>query len=119
MKIKIPPTPPGTGTAGRRLWRSVVEEFELSEHEATLLARACRIADTCAQLQGIVDKEGPMTTTRLGDVKPHPALVELRQQSLVLARLIVALRVPIGEQESAGVGRSQRRGIRGVYGVAR
>ncbi len=118
MGTKIPSAPPGTGAAGRRLWRSVVGEWELAEHEVSLLTRACRIADACADLQGIVDVEGVMTTNRLGEVKPHPALVELRQQSLVLARLIVALRVPIGEQEAAHDGRTQRRGIRGVYGVA-
>jgi hypothetical protein len=32
-----------------------------------------------------------------------------------LARLIVALRVPIGDAEDEG--RTQRRGIRGVYGI--
>ena len=116
--LKIPPTPPGTGTAGRRLWRSVLTEFELAEHEMALLARACRVADTCGALQTVVDSEGPLVTSRLGETRAHPALVELRQQSLLLARLVVALRVPIGDQEGAADGRSQRRGVRGVYGIA-
>ena len=44
----------------------------------------------------------------------HPALVELRQQRIALARLLAALRVPTGED----TGRAQHRtGVRGVYGI--
>ncbi|TQM62944.1 hypothetical protein FBY41_2989 [Humibacillus xanthopallidus] len=113
-KVKIPPTPPGTGPAGRRLWRSVLSDYELAEHELQLLARACRVADTCSSLQATVDTDGPLTTSRLGEQRAHPALVELRQQSALLARLIVALRVPIGEQEM-DTQRTRRRATRGVY----
>jgi hypothetical protein len=82
----------------------------------SLLTRACRVADVCAILQAIVDREGALYTTRLGETRTHPALVELRNQGLLLARLITALRVPLGDQEEgAGDGRSQRRGIRGFY----
>jgi hypothetical protein len=113
----IPAPPPGTGSTGRRLWRAVLTEFELAEHELALLTRACRVADTCAALQAVVDEEGPMTTTRFGESKPHPALVELRAQSLLLARLVVALRVPLGAEEEAPRGRGQRRAVRGVYAL--
>jgi len=43
----------------------------------------------------------------------HPALVELRQQRIALARLFAALHIPTGEDE----GRIQHRGTRGVYGI--
>ena len=39
-------------------------------------------------------------------------MVEARQQSIVLARLIAALRIPDAEDN-----RPQRRGVRGAYGV--
>ncbi len=55
----------------------------------------------------------------LGD-RANPALVELRQQRILLARLIVALRVPLGEAEdmvAKGPARTQRRGARGVYAI--
>jgi hypothetical protein len=64
-----------------------------------------------------VDAEGELSISRLGERRAHPALVELRQQQLLLARLIVALRVPMGDQEETGPPRAQRRGIRGVYGL--
>ncbi|HZM40873.1 MAG TPA: hypothetical protein VFB94_17255 [Acidimicrobiales bacterium] len=90
-----------------------------------LLRQAIHVADLCASLQGVVDAEGPLSSNRLGEVKAHPALVELRAQRLLLARLVVALRVPLGDQEEDGEdaavvpgrrsGRLPRRGIRGVY----
>ena len=87
-----------------------------TEHEAVLLARACRVSDVCADLQAVVDSEGPLVTTRLGEQRTHPALVELRAQGMLLARLIVALRVPLGDDDAES-SRPQRRGIRGVYGL--
>ncbi len=108
-----PPTAPaGSGTAGRRLWRSVVDAFDLAEHELALLRQACATADMCELLAAIVAVEGP-----LRDGKAHPALVELRQQRILLARLVVALRVPLGDEDAADGDRSQYRGTRGVYAI--
>lgn len=116
---RVPTPPRGSQAAGRRLWRSVLGEFELAEHELSMLRQAVRVADVCDVLQRRVDDEGVM----LGD-RAHPALVELRAQRILLARLIVALRVPFGLQEDGGVevvtaaGRTQYRGLRGVYGAS-
>jgi len=103
--------PKGSGPAGRRLWRSVTDQFELAEHELALLRQAAGVADLCEQLAGIVAAEGPLAAGRA-----HPGLVELRQQRILLARLIVALRVPMGEQDDAPE-RTQFRGTRGVYSI--
>jgi hypothetical protein len=106
-----PVAPAGIGVEGRRLWRSVLDEYELGEHELVLLRRAVRVADACGSLQAVIDVEGVMA----GD-HPHPALVELRQQSITLARLIVALRIPAADDAGGDAKpRSQRRGTRGVY----
>src|SRR5829696_5531697 len=107
------PTPPkGSGAAGKRLWRAVLDDFDLEEHELALLRQAVRVADLCEELQTQVDAEGLMLAGRV-----HPGLVELRQQRILLARLVVALRVPMGEQESETPKRGQYRGTRGVYGI--
>ena len=117
---KLPKPPDGVKTAGRRLWRSVLSEFELDEHEMVLLRQAVRVADVCDDLQAVVDVEGPLVTVR-GELRTHPAVVELRQQRIVLARLIVALRVPIGDQDHGAkttpAQRLQRRAARGVYAI--
>lgn len=114
MPRKLTPAPAGSKAAGRRLWRAILEKYELEEHELELLRQACRTADLCAELQVVIDRDGPMVANRFREMVPHPAVIELRQQRVVLARLIAALRVP---DDSAGAGaRPQRRGgARGVY----
>jgi hypothetical protein len=110
--VSVPKPPERAGPAGKRLWRAVLRDFELAEHEQVLLRQAVRVTDLCERLQEVVEAEGP-----LRDGHAHPAVVELRQQRIVLARLIVALRVPLGDQELEGGGRqrTQRRCVRGVY----
>jgi hypothetical protein len=109
---RIPPAPRGARTSGRRLWRSVLEEFELAEHELALLRQAVHVVDVCDVLQRRVDDDGVLL-----DGRAHPALVELRAQRILLARLVVALRVPLGEDDAGAAKRTQHRGLRGVYGL--
>lgn len=117
--MSVPTAPRGTQAAGRRLWRAVLSGFELEEHELVLLRQAVAVADVCEELQRVVDAEGPLLAGQDGAPRSHPALVELRAQRILLARLVVALRVPLGEQLGSQPewGRSQRRGTRGFYAV--
>lgn len=110
---ETPQMPPGLKTSGRRLWSAVVDEFDLAEHEVSLLVQACRTADALDGLQGELDADGPIVESPQGR-KAHPALPELRQQRIAYARLLVALGLPSGvddEQPAAG----RRGGARGVY----
>ena len=114
-----PPRTGKLGQAGAALWDRLTAELDFEGHELLILGEAARTADTCADLQRILDAEGPLDVSPHGK-RAHPALVELRAQRLTLARLLVALRLPTGvEGETAPVAaRDQRRGgIRGVYGV--
>src|SRR4051794_15426078 len=105
------PAPEDTGPVGRRLWDAISREYELEEHELVLLRQAVRVADTCADLQAMLDRDGLMLGERI-----HPASGELRQQRLLLGRLIVALRVPSGNTGGEeGAPRTQYRGLRGPY----
>ena len=79
---------------GRRLWSSVVDEWDLEKFEISLLVQAVTCVD---QLDALVRKDGPVVESPQGP-KAHPALVESRQQKLVLARLLAALRLPVGEE---------------------
>jgi len=115
--MPVPKPPPGLGAEARRLWREILAEYELAEHELAILRQACRTLDTCEQLQRTVDEEGMASVNRLGEAKPHWALVELRQQRILLNRQLVCLRVPLGETEDETGGRPQYRGARGVYVV--
>lgn len=100
---------------GQRLFDAVVADFELGEHEVALLTQAAHVADVCAALQALVDDDGPMVSVR-GEVRAHPALIELRQQRALLSRLLVSLRVPMDAEGDEK--RAQRRGgARGFYGI--
>lgn len=106
-----PPAPTGARAAGLRLWLSITEEFDLEEHELVLLREAVRSVDVLDVLDAVVRSEGPIGE----DGRAHPAAVEARQQKLVLARVLAALRLPSGDEDAA---RPQRRvGARGVYGL--
>ena len=108
--------PRGLATAGRRLWGAVTSDYELESHELLLLENSCRTADLIAELQARIDADGAVLPLESGG-KTHPAVAEIRQQRITLARLLVALRVPAGEQQEDA--RPQRRGIRGVYRMDR
>ena len=113
---KTPAPPAGLQTAGVALWRAVTIEYEIDQHELLLLREACRCADRLDRL-AVEAAAGSVTVTNVkGDLTAHPALVEARQQSLTLARLLASLRLPSGEE--TGERRPQRRGAaRGSYGL--
>ena len=95
-----PKSPTGTGPAGAKLWKAVLDEYELEEHEVLLLREAVRTVDTLDLLEARVRLDGPLLASSQGE-RAHPALTEARQQRIVLARLLAALRLPAGEEDSA------------------
>ncbi len=103
-----PKPPPGTRVAGRRLWSAIVDDYDLAEHELQILREAVRTVDLIDALHKVAGEEGPLAESSQG-VRVHPALVELRQQRITLARLLAALKIP-SEDASA-------RAPRGVYGI--
>ena len=112
---RIPPAPTGAKAAGKRLWRSILADYELEEHEAALLREMVRTVDRLDELHALVEAVGVMVAGRL-----HPAMVESRQLRIALARLAAALRLPAGDEDSgdakSGTRRPQRRvGVRGPY----
>lgn len=113
-----PKPPTGTKAAGRRLWTSITSDYDLEEHELTLLRQAVRVVDVLDALDAMVASEGLVIDSPQGK-KAHPATVEARAQRIVLGRLLVGLRVPLGEEgDHQPSARPQRRGgFRGVHTV--
>ncbi len=111
-------TPSGLRASGRRLWTSVLDLFELEEHESALLTEAARTVDVLDDLAAAVRRDGAMVQTT-GGTKAHPAVVESRQQKIALARLLAALRLPAGDEgDHQKFARPQRRvGARGTYRI--
>lgn len=104
--------------SGARLWRKVLEEYDLEEHEMGLLVELCRLRDRLDALDVVIRAEGVMLNGPQGR-RAHPAVVEVRQQGIAYARLTSALRLPAGEEEDQAEGRrpQRRTGVRGVYGI--
>ena len=114
-------SPEGLRSSGLALWRSITDTYEVEEHERALLAQAARTVDLLDELDEVVRREGSMILGPQG-LTAHPAAKEARAQSITLARLLAALRLPSGEegdeQATARPRRPQRRsGARGTYGI--
>ena len=108
-----PRAPRGLHSGGKRLWRAVTDEYELAEHELTVLLQAARTVDHLDVLHSIVEKEGVTHMSPQG-VRAHPALVEARQQRVTLAKLVASLRIPLEDDQSVGRLPQQRVGVRAV-----
>jgi hypothetical protein len=89
--------------------------FELDAHEVALLREVAATADLIDGLAEVVEGKG-LTSDSPQGVRVHPAVVELRQQRVTLARLLAALNVP-----SCEVDESRDRPMpgrpRGVYAI--
>lgn len=111
-----PRAPRGLERSGRRLWRSIVDVYELDVHEQLMLVEACRVADRLDRLADAAALADLTVTNSKGDEVASPFLVEARQQAVVFSRLLASLRLPTGDEDD--VSRPQRRGgARGAYGV--
>lgn len=104
--------PARLGAAGRKLWESVLSQFDLAEHEAAQLEEACRVRDTIVLLRKRLEADGLMLESSQG-LRLHPAVAEVRQQQLALARLLATLEVPAPVED----GLPAAKGVRGVYAL--
>lgn len=109
-------TPAGLKPGGRKLWRSITADYELGEHELSILLEASRTVDALEALEKIVREDGVTNVSPQG-VRAHPALVEARQQRVTLAKLVASLRIPMDEEHGAGRLPQQRSGVRAVSSI--
>jgi hypothetical protein len=105
--------PANAGTAGARLWTAITSEFDMDPHELELLDLAVTTRGDIERLEARLGDEDVIVGGGLV-ARPHPAVVELRQQKLTFARLMACLRLPLSDEHEAQ--RPQRRvGVKGVY----
>jgi hypothetical protein len=82
--------PQSLGPAGKRLWTSTLDEFELEAEpqKVEILTHACRVTDKIAELERSQRNE-PLTV--LGSARQltiHPLIAEVRFQRGLLAQLL-------------------------------
>jgi len=114
--MRVPRPPETAGPAGRRLWRSVHQEYQLSGADREVLLQAVVIADQLDKLQALVIAGGPLIRNRDGEPVANPASVQHRLLAITYGRLLAAIRV-IGDESSgeAGARLQHRSGFRGAY----
>lgn len=105
MTVPRPPLAPRHLSAeSRRWWRTIVSEYELEAHHLRLLQAACECWDRVLEARAAIASDGAYYTDRLGQLKPHPALAEERQNKTLMARLIRELALDV-EAPNDSVGR--------------
>jgi phage terminase small subunit len=82
-----PRAPAYLSPASRRLWRTVVVEYELGPGEVEILALALVALDRAAEARRILDHEG-IVVAGLHSPRVHPCVAIERSSSLTFGRLL-------------------------------
>lgn len=86
--------PSGLRARGRRLWRMVTADFDLSLSERELLTEACRCLDNCERLEAALRTEPLTVAGSRGQTVAHPLAAELRSERTLLTKLLGQLGLP-------------------------
>ncbi|MCA1007015.1 hypothetical protein LCL87_14920 [Rhodococcus hoagii] len=91
-----PRMPRGLGGAGRRLWKSTLDEFELDTepHKIEILTQACKVTDKISELDAAQKGQPPTTRGSTQQLVIHPLISEVRFQRGLLAQLLGKLGLP-------------------------
>jgi hypothetical protein len=85
--------------AGKRLWRAVLADYELSAAELETLRQACRVVDYLARIDtALMDSELTVEGYK-GQPRAHPLLAAAADQRRVLDGLFRSLALPLPEEE--------------------
>lgn len=113
---RAPRPPAAAREAGRRLWRAVLGEYELTGADLEVLRQAVLVADELAALETMVRASGPLIRDRDGLPVPNPASVQHRLLSITYGRLLACIQVVGDVADQHDPARPQRRsGFRGTY----
>lgn len=105
---KPQPAPPGLGSAGRSLWRSIAKRWRLDEREHAILHQAAKTSDLVSQLEDLLAREGLTVIGSNGQPRLSPVPAEIRAQRLALDKLLSSLSLPVSQEEAPRVSRTQQ-----------
>lgn len=95
--MSAPSKPRGLGRSGSKLWEditgAVAPGWQLDGRDVALLARACRLADTEAELREDVKRDGRTVLGSAGQITVHPALREARQTAAAIATIVAKVEI--------------------------
>ena len=89
---------------GKRLWRNVIDGWEVQSEQYGLLENVCRSQDRIDRLTRTVDREGMTQKNRFGTAVAHPAALLLRSEVANFSALyrLLQLQAPSGGEDGAG-----------------
>ena len=88
MIRKVPKQPPRKlKERGKRFWKLVMVEFELSDSDQVVLVSACEMLDRAEAARKLIEKDGMTIKDRFGQTKPHPCVEVERQSHLAFVRI--------------------------------
>lgn len=95
--------PRGLNTAGKALWKGVVDTHELRADEYRMLEDACREADLVDVMEAARNEPGFSLMVRgsQGQMVINPIINEIRQHRTTLASLLGKLKLTESEGETA------------------
>lgn len=102
---KPPRAAPGLQAAGRKLWKAVVNSFELRPDELVTLEAACHMADELADMQAALVGASVLVTGSAGQETVNGLFRETRSHRLALGRLLAQLGLAEADSD-AGLKRS-------------
>ncbi len=100
--MTTPKPPEGLGDRSRKLWRRVLDEYELSEPEIELLRLALVARDEADEAREILKRDGLTVVDRYGSPKQHPAVDVANRARAFYARAVAQL----GVKEAEGAQRT-------------
>jgi P27 family predicted phage terminase small subunit len=101
----FPKPPKALSSAAKRLWRGLVEEYDLADVAAlAILTAALEAFDRAAAAKALPDADGPVVEDRWGQKKAHPAASIERDSRAAFLAAVKQLNLDI-EPLRDGVGR--------------
>lgn len=94
-KPKIQAPPKTLGEAGRKLWRRILEGYDLDDAAMVILESACMNQDRESGATETISKEGTTTTDRFKQTKVHPAVLIERDSRAAKLRALKLLNLDL------------------------
>lgn len=77
--MKIPQAPKDLKAVGKRFWRKVLSEYELTDaHDRERLAMAAKCLDDLSEIEARVESDGRFVLNRYGTPVEHPGCKMIR-----------------------------------------
>ena len=87
--MKIAKAPNGLKAAGKRFWKKVLSEYELTgAHDLERLSMAGKCLDDLAEAEKRVKDDGRFTNNRYGSVVEHPGVKMIRDTRLLFVKIV-------------------------------